>query len=104
MLLSITLFVLVLIWALLMMRSGVAEYRYYQAVKTLEPDVWLALGAPKFLKIPWVFVSPRGSKLLQSITNEAVGKLARHHRQAGIQFLAYVIFVLMTAVLYFKIA
>lgn len=95
---------LVLIWALLMLRSGIAEYRYYQAVKTLEPGVWLALGAPKFLKIPWVFVSPRGSKLLQGITNESVCKLAHHHRQAGIQFLSYVSFVLIAAVIYFKIA
>ena len=52
------------IWAFLMLRSCIAEYQYYQSVKTLEPEIWSKLGSPKYLKIPIVFVSAKGSKLL----------------------------------------
>ena len=45
------------IWAFLMLRSCIAEYQYYQSVKTLEPETWAKLGSPKYLKIPIVFVS-----------------------------------------------
>jgi len=96
--------ILVLIWALLMLRSGVAEYQYYQSVRTLESEIWEKLGSPTFLKIPLVFVSPKGSKLLRSVTDETVCKLARHHRQAGIQFVSYVVLVLATSIVFFKIA
>ncbi|WMN61764.1 hypothetical protein NI389_18310 (plasmid) [Pseudoalteromonas xiamenensis] len=96
--------VLVSIWVLLMFRSGVAEYKYYQAVKTLEPKVWEQLGSPKYFKIPIVFVSPKGSKLLRGISNEIVCEFANKHRQAGILFLAYVAFVLVASIVYFKIA
>ena len=98
------LIVLVSLWALLMLRSGVVEYKYYQSVKTLEPDIWEKLGSPKFLKIPFVFVSPKGSKLLREISNKTVSELAIKHRQAGIQFLAYVVLVLVVSIVYFKIA
>jgi len=77
--------VLVLIWAALMLRSGVAQYQYYQSVRTLEPEIWEKLDSLRFLKIPLVFASPAGSKLLRSVTNKTVVKLARQHRQAGIQ-------------------
>ena len=96
--------VLVSIWAFLMFRSGVAEYKYYQSVKTLEPKVWEQLGSPKHFKIPIVFVSSKGSKLLRGISNETVCEFANKHRQAGIQFLAYVAFVLVASIMYFKIA
>lgn len=68
-----------------MLRSGVAEYQYYQSVRTLGPEIWEKLGSPRFLKIPLVFVSPAGPKLLRSVTNKTVVKLARQHRQVGIQ-------------------
>ena len=96
--------ILVLIWVFLMLRSGVAEYQYYQSVRTLEPEIWGKLGSPKFLKIPLVFVSPSGSKFLRSITDKTVCKLARQHRQAGIQFVLYVVLVLATSSVFFKIA
>jgi len=32
-----------------MLRSGLAEYQYYQSVKTLEPQIWEQLGSPKWL-------------------------------------------------------
>lgn len=31
--------ILVLIWTFLMLRSGVAEYQYYQSMRTLEPKI-----------------------------------------------------------------
>ncbi|WP_281557504.1 hypothetical protein [Thalassomonas sp. RHCl1] len=96
--------VLISIWALLMFRSGVAEYKYYQSVKTLEPEIWEKLGSPKFLKIPLVFISPKGSKLLRGISNNAICELAHRHRQAGIQFLSYVVLVLVVSIVYFKVA
>ena len=99
-----TFVILVLIWAFLMLRSGVVEYQYYQSVRTLEPEIWGKLGSPKFLKIPLVFVSPKGSKLLRSVTDKTVRKLARQHRQVGIQFVLYVVLVLAVSIVFFKIA
>lgn len=98
------LIILMSIWGLLMFRSGVAEYKYYQSVKALEPEVWEQLGSPKYLKIPIVFVSPNGSKLLSGISNKAVCELANRHRQAGIQFLSYVVLVLVIGIVYLKTA
>ena len=95
---------LVSIWCLLMLRSGIAEYRYYQSVKTLEPAVWAQLGSPRYLKIPMVFVSPKGTTLLRGITNRTVRDYARKHRQAGIQFLSYVVLLLIASIVYFKVA
>ena len=69
--------ILGIIWALLMWRSVVCEYRYYAAVKLLEPDVWHQLGSPSWIKAPMVFVSPRGAQLLDGISHETVRGLAR---------------------------
>ena len=99
-----TFVILVLIWAFLMLRSGVAEYQYYQSVRTLEPEIWEKLGSPKFLKIPLVFVSPKGSKLLRSVTDKTVRKFARQHLKVGIQFVLYVVLVLAVSIVFFKIA
>jgi len=101
MLLSMILF---LVWLALGARSGFAEYQYYQSVKKLEPEVWERLGSPKFLKIPIVFVSAKGTKLLKNISNETVEHLALQHRKAGVQFLTYVVLILLFAILYFKTA
>lgn len=96
--------VVVFIWALLMLRSAIIEYQYYQSVKNLEPDIWQKLGSPKHINIPFVFVSPKGSNLLREVSNEKVYELAIKHRQAGIQFLAYVVLILVASIVYFKIA
>tara|TARA_B110000495_G_scaffold181084_1_gene175555 strand:+ start:1375 stop:1680 length:306 start_codon:yes stop_codon:yes gene_type:complete len=96
--------IFVLIWLALSLRSGLAEYRYYQSVRALEPHIWEELGSPKYLKIPMVFVSPKGAKLLQSIPNETVRRLGLQHRKAGVQFLTYVVLVLLLAIVYFKTA
>ena len=92
------------IWALLMLRSGIAEYNYYQSVRNLEPEVWQKLGAPKYLKIPMVFVSTNGLKQLKNITNKTVCENAKKHRQAGIHFLLYVTLLLMGSIVFFKFA
>lgn len=90
------------LWLLLMQRSIVAEYRYYHSVRTLEPQVWQQLGNPKFLKIPMVFISPKGQALLKAITNEHINKLAKAHRQSGILFISYLALTLTAAIIYFK--
>lgn len=92
------------IWAILMLRSGMAEYQYYQSVKVHEPEIWQQLGSPTLLKIPMVFVSPTASKLLKNIVNETVCLHAKKHRQAGIQFLSYIVLVLVVGIAYFKFA
>jgi len=97
-------FVVISIWAVFMFRSGFAEYKYYQSVKTLEPEVWQKLGSPKYLKIPMVFVSSSGLKLLKNITNKTVCENAKKHRQAGIHFLLYVTLILMGSIVFFKFA
>lgn len=96
--------VIISIWGLLMFRSVIAEYKYYQSVKTLEPEIWKQLGSPKYLKIPIVFVSSKASKLLSGISNKTVCELGNKHRQARNVFLSYVVLVLATAVVYFKIS
>lgn len=51
-----------------------------------------------------VFVSPSGVKLLKTATNKTVIELTHKHRQAGLLFLAYVVTVLLVAIIYFKLA
>ncbi len=94
--------ILGIIWALLMWRSVVCEYRYYAAVKLLEPDVWHQLGSPSWIKAPMVFVSPRGAQLLDGISHETVRGLAGQHRKSGRAFLAYTIAVLAGSIAYFR--
>lgn len=101
MLITISLFC---VWVVLMLYSGITEFRYYQSVKTLEPALWQQLGAPRYLRVPMVFVSPSGVKLLKTATNKTVIELAHKHRQAGLLFLAYVVTVLLVAIIYFKLA
>lgn len=98
------LILLISIWVLLMLRSAFSEYYYYQSVKNLEPEVWQQLGSPKYFKIPMVFVSPNGLKLLKNITNQTVCEHAKKHRQAGIHFLLYVALVLIGSIVFFKFA
>ena len=86
-----------------MVRSAMAEYQYYQSVRTLEPSIWQQLGSPRFLKVPFVFVSSKGAALLKDISNESVKEYARKHRLAGIQFLSYVVIVIVSSTIYFKI-
>ncbi|MDK2594014.1 hypothetical protein [Pseudoalteromonas obscura] len=95
---------LVTIWAILMLRSGLAEYKYYQSVKNLEPEIWAQLGSPEYFKVPVAFVSSKGVKLLQGASNKTVLALACKHRQAGIQLLAYIVLVLVVSIVYFKVA
>jgi hypothetical protein len=92
------------VWAFLALRSVRSDYRYYKAVQTLEPGIWAQLGSPRFLRIPVAFVSSKGVILLKSITNEHILALARKHRQAGIQFIAYLVIVLVGATAYFRFA
>jgi hypothetical protein len=92
------------VWAFLALRSVMADYRYYRAVQTLEPAIWAQLGSPKFLRIPMAFVSSKGVILLKSITNEHILALATKHRQAGIQFISYLVIVLVGATAYFRFA
>ena len=92
------------IWAVLMVRSGIAEYKYYQSVKTLEPNIWEKLGTPVFLNIPLVFLNHKNAQLLTDISNKTVRDLSTKHRQARNQFLSYVLLVLVVSILYFKMA
>jgi hypothetical protein len=87
-----------------MLRSGIAEFKYYQAIKLHAPEVWKELGSLKYLNIPLAFLSSKGSVLLQEITNETVCKLATNYRQTGIQFLIYIVLVLALSIIYFKTA
>ena len=92
------------IWAVLMLRSCLAEYQYYQGVKAYEPELWQQLGAPSLLKTPFVFISPRGVELLKTATNTTVQALAKKHRQTGLQFFVFVAVVLTVAIIYLKTA
>lgn len=87
-----------------MLRAAVAEYQYYQSVKTLEPGIWEQLGAPRWLKIPMVFITPQNVDLLNGISNQVVRARAKKHRQSGILFIAYVTVLLLGSIVYFKLA
>ena len=95
---------LLLIWFVLMLRSGLAEYQYYQSVKTLEPQIWEQLGSPKWLKIPMAFISPKNEILLKGIANETIQLRALNHRQAGRQFLIFIVLALILAIGYLNLA
>jgi hypothetical protein len=83
-----------------MLRSGLAEYQYYQSVKTLEPQIWEQLGSPKWLTIPIVFISPKNENLLKGIANETIQLRALNHRRAGRQFLIFIVLALILAIGY----
>ena len=91
---------LLLIWFVLMLLSGLAEYQYYQSVKTLEPQIWEQLGSPKWLKIPMAFISPKNEILLKAIANETIQLRALNHRRAGRQFLIFIVLALILAISY----
>ena len=95
---------LLLIWFVLMLRSGLAEYQYYQSVKTLEPQIWEQLGSPKWLTIPIVFISPKNEILLKGIANETIQLRALNHRRAGRQFLIFIVLALILAIGYLNLA
>jgi hypothetical protein len=87
-----------------MLRSGLAEYQYYQSVKTLEPQIWEQLGSPKWLTIPIVFISPKNENLLKGIANETIQLRALNHRRAGRQFLIFIVLALILAISYLNLA
>ena len=95
---------LLLIWLVLMLRSGLAEYQYYQSVKTLEPQIWEQLGSPKWLKIPMAFISPKNEILLKGIANETIQLRALNHCRAGRQFLIFIVLALILAISYLNLA
>jgi len=86
-----------------MLRSGLAEYQYYQSVKTLEPQIWEQLGSPKWLKIPMAFISPKNEILLKGIANETIQLRALNHRRAGRQFLIFIVLALILAISYLNL-
>ncbi len=92
------------VWLVLMLRAAMAEYQYYQSVKQFEPVIWQQLGAPAWFKIPMVFVSGEGNRLLKQVTHDKVRSLAVKHRQTGLQFITYVVIVLVSATVFFKFA
>jgi len=87
-----------------MLRSGLAEYQYYQSVKTLEPQIWEQLGSPKWLTIPMAFISPKNEILLKGIANETIQLRALNHRRAGRQFLIFIVLALILAISYLNLA
>ena len=102
---SFLVLVLAGVWLGLMLRACHAEYRYYATVAAHAPDVWQRLGAPRLRWAPFLFwVSPSGKQLLSSIDNPEVRQSAAAYRSSGQQFLAYVVVVLVCAILYFRLA
>lgn len=89
---------------LFMLRSIYSEYRYYQAIRELEPDIWQQLGSPNMIKAPWVLLSVKGSKSIQGISNTLVHHYQKAYRMAGIQFISSLILLLLISIVYFNIA
>ena len=87
-----------------MLRSGLAEYQYYQSVKTLETQIREQFGSPKWLKIPMAFISPKNEILLKAIAKETIQLRALNHRRAGRQFLVFIVLALILAIGYLNLA
>ena len=95
--------VLLIGWMTLMLRACFAEYRYYRAVVTHEPEVWAKLGAPNHWLAPFLFlVTPGRKRLLDSVDNPQVLALKRRFKFAGRIFLAYVVALLLSSIAFFK--
>jgi len=92
------------VWLILMARAVIAEFRYYRSVRLREPGVWAQLGKPVFPRTGMVFVSKRGREALSGISDETVKELAAYHRQSNLQFIGYVVVVLVASITYFKFA
>ncbi|MCL2913516.1 hypothetical protein L2725_06900 [Shewanella corallii] len=93
-----------LIWLVLMVRASLTEYRYWQVVRHYEPEIWEKLGRPRMYQMPLVFLSSKNAKLLQSSRHEQVQRMSARHRLTGIQFLSYVVLMLVCSISYFKLA
>lgn len=102
--LTLILIVVTSIFALLMLWSGVVEYKYYQSVKNFEPKIWQELDSPEFLVIPFAFLSRKNVKYLSHISNKTVRELSVKHRQTGLLFVSYLGLVLVAGIVYFKLA
>ncbi len=92
------------IWLILMLRASITEYRYWQVVRHYEPDIWKQLGSPRLFQMPFAFLSPKNARILKSSRHEQVIRMAARHRLTGIQFLSYVILVIVCMTSYFKLA
>jgi hypothetical protein len=51
-----------------------------------------------------VFVSGKGTRLLQQVTDATVRENALKHHRAGRQFLSYIVAVLVIGIVYLKLA
>lgn len=89
---------------ILMLRSAMAEFKFYRSVKLYEPKVWQALGAPRALRVTWTFIGFEKSALFNQISNPIVLNLSQKNRQAGIQFVAALVFILSASIIFFKMA
>lgn len=98
------LFLLLFVWTFLLIWASVAEYKYYQAVKLHEPQIWEQLATVNWLKLPMMFLSPKGKALIDTIEDEHIILLGKKHRRAGIVFLTYVVLVIVISIIYFKLA
>ncbi|MGI2258089.1 hypothetical protein [Shewanella sp. GXUN23E] len=92
------------LWLLLMLWAAYSEYRYYQAVKALEPGLWHDLGVHGRWQFPLMFISPKGARMLQQCTNPHIRVLAQRHRRANQLFVTYIGGVLLVAIGYFYLA
>ncbi|MEM5551234.1 hypothetical protein WNY63_10900 [Pseudoalteromonas neustonica] len=71
---------LLVILVVLMMVMLVAKYKYYQLVETFEPAIWQQLGSPRWLKVPFVFISKQGKQYLSEMTHPKVCQREKQYR------------------------
>ncbi|RMA80164.1 hypothetical protein DFR27_1527 [Umboniibacter marinipuniceus] len=91
-------------WASLMIRSSLAEWRYYRSIQTNAPEIWNQLGTKYYPWIPFVLITKARKQLLEKIDTPEVVAKARMYQRAGRQFIAFVMAVILVAVGYFSLA
>lgn len=95
---------LVACWATLMIRSSIAELRYYRSIRLQEPLIWSQLGTKYYPWIPFVLVTKARKQLLESIEKPEIVIKGQTYQRAGRQFIAFVAVVLLVAIVYFSLA
>ena len=92
------------VWATLLIRSVIKELHFYRMVKSLAPEIWQKMGYHFPLALPIIFVSKSGKTLLENTANNDVKQSYQAHRRAGRDFITFIGFALITAILFFKLA
>ncbi len=88
----------------LLVRSGVIEYRFFQAIKLYEPLMWEEIARPNILAQCWALANFEKPVRIESISNPVVINLFYENRKAQIQFVGAFAIFLAVLIVTFRVA